>query len=77
MLERFEAQFAAASATDRATLFEAAAEAADAFRGQPLLLLDVPLESAVEFALARRLIENAAPDVSCSCRSAISPRSII
>ena len=59
LLERFDAQFAAASATDRATLFEAAAEAADAFAGLPLLLLDVPVESAVEFSLARRLIENA------------------
>jgi CRISPR/Cas system-associated exonuclease Cas4 (RecB family) len=61
LLERFDAQFAAASATDRATLFETAAEAVDAFRGQPLVLLDVPLESAVELTLARRLIENAAP----------------
>ena len=51
LLERFDEQFAAASATDRATLFEAAAEAADVFRGQPLLLLDVPLESTVEFRL--------------------------
>lgn len=61
LLERFDAQFAAAAATDRATLFDAAAEAADAFRGRPLLLLDVPLESAVEFALARRVIEHAGP----------------
>ena len=35
LLERFDAQFAAASATDRATLFEAAAEAADTFRRPP------------------------------------------
>jgi CRISPR/Cas system-associated exonuclease Cas4 (RecB family) len=61
LLERFDAQFAAAAATDRATLFEAAAEAADAFQGRPLLLLDVPLESAVEFALARRVIQHAGP----------------
>jgi ATP-dependent helicase/nuclease subunit B len=61
LLERFDAQFDAASATDRATLFEAAAEAANTFRGQPLLLLDVPIETAVEFALARRLMENAVP----------------
>lgn len=61
LLERFDAQFAAASATDRATLFEAAAENAAAFAGRPLLLLDVPLESSVEFSLARRLIENADP----------------
>lgn len=61
LLERFDAQFAAAAATDRAMLFEAAAEAADTFRGLPLLLLDVPLDSSVEFALAQRLIENAGP----------------
>jgi ATP-dependent helicase/nuclease subunit B len=61
LLERFEAQFDAAAATDRATLFEAAAEAAGTFRGRPLLLLDVPLESAVEFSLAHRLIEQADP----------------
>jgi hypothetical protein len=60
LLERFEQQFDAAQATDRAALFEAACEAAGAFR-QPLLLLDVPLESVVELNLARRLIE-AAPD---------------
>ena len=61
LLERFEAQFTAASATDRATLFEAATEAAGTFSGRPLLLLDVALESTVEFALAQRLIANAAP----------------
>ena len=59
LLERFEDQFAAASATDRAALFEAASEQAAMFAGQPLLLLDVPLESAVEFTLARRLIDAA------------------
>ena len=61
LLERFEAQFASASATDRATLFEAASEAVETFRGLPLLLLDVPLDSAVEFAFARRLIAGANP----------------
>src|SRR5262245_25807853 len=61
LLERFDAQFDAAAATDRATLFEAAAEAANRFRGQPLLLLDVPLETSVEFTLARCLIQNAGP----------------
>src|SRR6185503_305522 len=61
LLERFDAQFDAASATDRSTLFAAAAEAANIFRSQPLLFLDVPLESAVEFALAHRLMENAGP----------------
>jgi ATP-dependent helicase/nuclease subunit B len=59
LLERFEQQFAAAAATDRAALFEAACEAAAMFRGQPLLLLDVPLESSVEFGLAQRLIDEA------------------
>jgi len=62
LLERFEEQFAAASATDRGTLFEAAAEAAGTYRAFPLLLLDVPMESAIEFDFARKLIE-AAPDV--------------
>jgi ATP-dependent helicase/nuclease subunit B len=55
LLEGFEQQFAAAGATDRAMLFEAAAERAGAFRGLPLLLLDVPLESAVEVVLVERL----------------------
>ena len=59
LLERFDEQFDVAEATDRATLFEAATEAASVFRGWPLLLLDVPLESSVEFDLARRLIEAA------------------
>jgi CRISPR/Cas system-associated exonuclease Cas4 (RecB family) len=61
LLERFDAQFAAAAATDRAALFEAAVANAGSVAGRPLLLLDVPLESPVEFSLARRLIENAAP----------------
>jgi CRISPR/Cas system-associated exonuclease Cas4 (RecB family) len=61
LLERFEQQFDAAQATDRAALFEAACEAAGAFRHLPRLLLDVPLESAVEFELARRVIA-ASPD---------------
>ena len=62
LLERFEQQFEAASATDRATLFEAAGEAAGTFASFPLLLLDVPVDSAVEFALVAKLIA-AAPDV--------------
>ena len=37
------------------------AKRAATFRGQPLLLLDVPLESVVEFVFARRLIETADP----------------
>src|SRR4029453_10801498 len=63
LLERFDAQFDAAAATDRATLFEAAGEPAGTFRGLPLLLLDIPLESAVEFTLARRLLEHAGPSL--------------
>jgi ATP-dependent helicase/nuclease subunit B len=57
LLERFEQQFAAASATGRAALFAAAAEGVAVVRDLPLLLLDVPLESTIEFALARRLID--------------------
>ena len=59
LLERFEEQFVAASATDRAALFEAAAEAAGSYRPGALLLLDVPLESAVERDFAARLIDGA------------------
>lgn len=61
LLERFEEQFAAASATDRATLFGAAAESAAAYRDLPLLLLDVPMDSAVEFGFVQALLA-AAPD---------------
>ena len=61
LLEAFDEQFAAASAIGRAALFTAACEGAAAVARLPLLLLDVPLESAVEFALARQLIA-AAPD---------------
>ncbi|HEX2455783.1 MAG TPA: PD-(D/E)XK nuclease family protein [Vicinamibacterales bacterium] len=56
LLERFEAQFDAAAATDRATLFEAAAEAVGSIAGTPLLLLDVPMDSAIEFGFVKRLI---------------------
>ena len=61
LLEAFDEQFTAASAIGRAALFTAACEGAAAVARLPLLLLDVPLESAVEFALARQLIA-AAPD---------------
>ena len=65
LLERFESQFAAASATDRAALFAAAARAvapsAAALR-IPLLLLDVPLDSAVEFEFIAALA-GVSPDV--------------
>jgi hypothetical protein len=59
LLERFDDQFAAAAAVDRSMLFEAAADGVTALRGLPLLLLDVPLESAVEFDFARRLVDGA------------------
>lgn len=61
LMQGFEEQFAAASATGRAALFTAALEGAGSVSRLPLLLLDVPLESAVEFALARQLIV-AAPE---------------
>ncbi len=64
LLDRFEREFAAATATDRATLFEAATSVAS---GQttataspslrtPLLLLDVPFDSSSEFDFQRALI---------------------
>ena len=64
LLDRFEEQFAAASAIDRATLFEAATAALDAGAAEhpPVVLLDVPLDSPVEFAFVRALIARA-PDV--------------
>lgn len=79
LLERFEWQFAAASATDRATLFSAATRViADAARGfvpavagfsgaggpgrTPLLLLDVPFDSSMEFDFLRALLASS-PDV--------------
>ncbi len=59
LLQGFEEQFAAASATGRAALFTAACEGVGAVSRLPLLLLDVPMESAVEFELARQLIASA------------------
>ena len=61
LLERFDEQFDAASATDRSALFEAASQAAETFSEYPLLLLDVPIDSAVEFVLVQKLI-GAAPE---------------
>jgi CRISPR/Cas system-associated exonuclease Cas4 (RecB family) len=61
LLQGFEEQFAAASATGRAALFMAACEGLGALPRLPLLLLDVPMESAVEFELAKHLIA-AAPE---------------
>src|SRR3954469_19818698 len=63
LLERFDQQFAEASATDRAALFAAATQAvlSSAETGscrllaEGLLLLDVPIESNVEFAFLRAL----------------------
>jgi ATP-dependent helicase/nuclease subunit B len=68
LLERFEGQFADARATDRARLFEAATRAlqetdtgsqlsAVSSRLPALLLLDVPIESDVEFAFVKALID--------------------
>ena len=59
LLQGFDDQFAAASATGRAALFTAACEGVAAVSRLPLLLLDVPMESAVEFELARQLIASA------------------
>ena len=58
LLERFDDQFAAAAATDRATLFAAATEGAarHQFAGLPLVLLDVPMESATEFDFLRAVV---------------------
>ncbi len=65
LLERFDQQFKAASATDRATLFDTATRALAEQSGSlalqprvPLLLLDVPLDSRVEFEFIRALIES-------------------
>jgi ATP-dependent helicase/nuclease subunit B len=72
LLEAFEQQFAAASATDRATLFAAATRvlrsegakegSSPGNAGLPLLLLDVPFDSDVEFDFLRALI-GSSPDV--------------
>jgi ATP-dependent helicase/nuclease subunit B len=62
LLERFEAEFSRATARDRATLFDAATRAVEsgAAHGMdlaaPLLLLDVPLDTRVEFAFVRALM---------------------
>ena len=61
LLERFEQQFADAAATDRASLFEAArrAVAASAIASLPTVLLDVPIDSAIEFDFVTALLERA------------------
>ena len=65
LLERFDAQFANATARDRASLFEAATRVVESEAGlgidltAPLLLLDVPLDTGVEFAFVRAVIRAA------------------
>ncbi len=65
LLDRFEREFNAASATDRATLFASATavvsdgRAATSLLNIPLLLLDVPFDSAAEFDLVRALMNSA------------------
>jgi len=66
LLDQFEREFDSASATDRATLFASATSVVADRRpttsvlGIPLVLLDVPLDSAAEFDFVRALI-GAAP----------------
>jgi ATP-dependent helicase/nuclease subunit B len=63
LLDRFEREFALASATDRATLFACATavaskrDGANSLVGLPLVLLDVPFDSAAEFDFVRALME--------------------
>jgi ATP-dependent helicase/nuclease subunit B len=62
LLQRFEQHFEVATARDRATLFKVAASVATAGGtagfdlSAPLLLLDVPLDSRVEFEFVRALM---------------------
>jgi ATP-dependent helicase/nuclease subunit B len=62
LFDRFDEQFAAASATDRAALFQTAAarlrEGPTPWSGHPLLLLDLPVESTVEREFVGALIES-------------------
>ncbi|HET7618806.1 MAG TPA: PD-(D/E)XK nuclease family protein [Vicinamibacterales bacterium] len=62
LLEEFDRQFEAASATDRATLFEAATAALSVNPLPPVVLLDVPLDSRVETAFVAAMLA-ASPDV--------------
>ncbi len=67
LLDQFAREFDSASATDRATLFASAIAVVSAqprsssLLGIPLVLLDVPIDSAAEFAFVRALI-GSAPD---------------
>jgi len=59
LMDRFDAQFADARATDRALLFDAATRAvtdAAASRIPTLLLLDLPIDSDAEFVFVRALL---------------------
>jgi hypothetical protein len=60
LLERFEEQFAAASATDRARLFDAGrlgiAQGSLPMVGLPMVLLDVPWDSRIEFDFLSALV---------------------
>jgi len=60
LLEKFEEQFVAASSSDRATLFQRATEVLRSRAPDPLtpalLLLDVPMDSHLEFEFVRALI---------------------
>ncbi len=61
LLERVDQQFTATSAIDRASLFDAATRTVpSALAGSALLLLDVPLDSEIEFTFVRALIDAAA-----------------
>jgi ATP-dependent helicase/nuclease subunit B len=57
LLECFDEQFDLAGAADRAAVFEAAIESHLPIMDLPLVLLDVPVESAIELALVQRLVE--------------------
>ena len=66
LLDRFDRQFASASVRDRATLFRTATQVVHEASGgvpsgiqltAPLLLLDVPLDSPVEFEFVRALMQ--------------------
>jgi CRISPR/Cas system-associated exonuclease Cas4 (RecB family) len=60
LLDRFDAEFADARATDRAVLFDAATRAVQDMTGArlpALLLLDVPIDSETELGFVRALLE--------------------
>jgi ATP-dependent helicase/nuclease subunit B len=62
LLRGFDEYFDSVSAAGRAAIFRAARDGVAAMSRLPLLLLDIPFESTVEFELARRLIASA-PEV--------------